>query len=66
MAGAGSFTRVGSGRNRGKLLNNAYYFAKLEKKPRKKRWKLGIQGSGGGRFGPPTSPPFPVYKPQAA
>ena len=25
-----------------------------------------MQGSGGGGFGPPTSPPFPVYKPQAA
>ena len=36
MAGAESSTRVGSGRNRGKILNNAYYFAKLEKKPRKK------------------------------
>ena len=53
MAGAESSTRVGSGRNRGKLLNNAEYLAKLEKKPRKKR-KLGMQGSGGGGFGPPT------------
>ena len=25
-----------------------------------------MQGAGGGRFGPPTSPPSPVYKPQAA
>ena len=25
-----------------------------------------MQGSGGGGFGPPTSPLLPVYKPQAA
>ena len=27
MAGAGGSTRVGSGRNKEKLLNNAYYYS---------------------------------------
>ena len=49
MAGAGSSTRVGSGRNREKVLNSAYYFAKLEKKPRKKNrsWEYKVQEAGG-------------------
>ena len=37
-----------------------------ERKPRKKGQEPGIQGTGDLRFGPPTPPPSPVYKPKAA
>ena len=37
-----------------------------ERKPRKKGQEPGIQGTGDGRFGPPTPPPSPVYKPKVA
>ena len=37
-----------------------------ERKPRKKGQEPGMQGTGDGRFGPPTPPPSPVYKPKAA
>ena len=37
-----------------------------ERKPRKKGQEPGMQGTGDGRFGPPTPPPSPVYKPKVA
>ena len=36
------------------------------RKPRKKGQEPEMQGTGDGRFGPPTPPPSPVYKPKAA
>lgn len=35
------------------------------RKPRKKRWELGMKGTGGGRFGsapPPPPPPSPIVR----
>ena len=36
------------------------------RKPRKKGQEPRMQGTGDLRFGPPTPPPSPVYKPKAA
>ena len=52
----GSFKRVWSRRNRGKIHKDTYYF-KI-KGPKKER-ELRMQGMGGGRFTPPVSLPSP-------
>ena len=52
----GSFKRVWSRRNRGKIDKDTYYF-KI-KGPKKER-ELRMQGMGGGRFAPRLPPPPP-------
>ena len=54
----GSFKRVWSRRNRGKIHKDTYYF-KI-KGPEKKKREMRMQGMGGGRFAPPVFPHPPT------
>lgn len=47
MARSGSSSKVGSGRNKGKMAAEA---------KRNKGWELEMEETGGGGFGPPCSP----------
>ena len=50
----GSFKRVWSRRNRGKIHKDTYYF-----KGPKKEQEPGMKGMGGGRLAPSVPPPHP-------